>query len=281
MEKVTEGNERRARPGSVRSGGTGEPDLSLVLPCHNEADAIRGTVTRLAQGFRERNIDLQLVLVDNGSRDDTGKIIEELVQEGLPVVKAVVQVNQGYGNGVLQGLPLCRGRLVGFMCADEQVAATDVVKLYEAAAKAKTPKLFKVRRRFRMESLLRRVVSVTYNMMTRLLFGDLGSMDLNANPKILPREYLERMNLRSKDWFLDPEVMIKAKALGLVVFEMNIFAQMRAEGVSNVRPATCWEFLVNLLTYRFGRHRLVPPAKPLAPAICVEPPRPPSGTPAR
>jgi glycosyltransferase involved in cell wall biosynthesis len=240
-----------------------EPDLSLVIPCYNEEAVVRETATRLVEAFRAAGVRLELVLVDNGSADRTGAIIDELIAEGMPVVKATVAVNQGFGLGVLTGLRQCTGRWIGFMCVDDQVHPQDVVRLYEIAAKAKTPKLFKVRRRFRLDGRMRRVISFLYNLLTTALFGDLGSMDLNANPKILPRPYIEAMGLRSTDWFLDAEVMIKAKRMGLPVYEMNIFALMRAEGVSHVRPATCWEFIRNLLYYRFGagrRYLEVPPA---------------------
>ena len=79
------------------------------------------------------------------------------------------------------------------------------------------------------------------------MFGGLGSIDINGNLKIIPRNYLERMNLQSKDWFLDAEVMIKAKKLGLEVYEFNVMSQMREGGSSNVNKGTCWEFIVNLL----------------------------------
>ncbi len=252
-----------------------EPDLSLVIPCYNEQAVVRDTATRLVEAFRAAGVSLELVLVDNGSADRTGAIIDELIAEGMPVVKATVPVNQGFGLGALTGLRQCSGRWIGFMCVDDQVHPQDVVRLYEIAAKAKTPKLFKVRRRFRLDGRMRRVVSFIYNLLTTMLFGDLGSMDLNANPKILPRPYIQAMRLRSKDWFLDAEVMIKAKRMGLPVYEMNIFALMRAEGVSHVRPATCWEFIRNLLYYRFGdgrRHLDVPPASAVQ-AGMIEPQR--------
>ena len=229
-----------------------EPDLSMVLPCYNEARSLRNTVVRLAEAFGHRDIRAELVLVDNGSIDETGAIIDELRAEGLPVIKEAVAVNQGYGNGILRGLQACRGRLVGFMCADGQVEAHDVIRIYEIAAQARTPKLVKVRRRFRMDGMRRKLVSITYNALATVLFGGLRSIDINGNPKIFPREYLERMNLASKDWFLDAEVMIKAKRLRLGVYELNVLAQMREEGVSNVRWNACWEFVLNLLRYRFG-----------------------------
>jgi glycosyltransferase involved in cell wall biosynthesis len=250
------------------SADSQRPDLSLAIPCYNEADVIRITATELVRSFNERNMDVELVLVDNGSMDDTGDIIDDLIMEGLPIVKETVTINEGYGKGVLCGLKACRGKMVGFMCADGQIEARDVARLSEIAVHARTPKLFKVRRRFRLEGVLRRVVSSTYNLLTTALFGNLGSLDLNANPKILPREYIERMNLQSKDWFLDPEVMIKAKRMGLEIFEINVFSQMRPEhGVTKPRPSTCWEFIKNLFHHRFGKRRhvlLIQPFEPTA-----------------
>ena len=240
---------RQASPASKQSG---QPDLSLVIPCYNEEALIRNTAVRLIQSFGEKNIALELVLVDNGSQDGTGQIIDGLIAEGLSIVKKTIQVNQGYGNGILCGLQACTGQFVGYTHADEQVTAQDTVKMFEIVSEASTPQLAKVRRRFRMDGLVRKIISIIYNLMTNVLFGGLGSIDINGSPKIFPSAYLEYMNLQSKDWFLDAEILIKAKRLGLTVFEMNVLAQMRGGGTSHVRPGTCWEFLLNLFKYRLG-----------------------------
>ena len=233
------------------SGRISGPDLSLAIPCYNESAVVKTTVRDLVEAFGRSDTSIELVLVDNGSTDDTGAIIDGLVAEGHPIVKREVAINEGYGNGVLVGLASCTGRTVGFICADGQVDARDVVKLYEAVARSSTPKLAKVRRRFRMDGAKRKVVSIIYNGFANVVFMGLQSIDINGNPKIFPREYLERMDLRSTDWFLDAEVMLRAKQLGLPVFEMNVFAQMRPDGESHVRSSTIWEFILNLLRWRF------------------------------
>ncbi len=232
-----------------------QPALSLSVPCYNEEEVLRSTVTRLVAAFDAESIDVRLVLVDNGSTDRTGAIIDELIAEGLPVTKVVVSPNIGYGNGVLRGLEACTGRYVGFICADGQVEPADVLRVYQMCATSKEPRLVKVRRRFRMDGLNRKIVSVAYNFLTAGLFGGLGSIDINGNPKIFPREFLAPMELCSTDWFLDAEVMIKAKRLRLAVLEFNVLAQARAGGTSNVRAETCWEFLGNLFRARFRGSR--------------------------
>src|SRR5262249_39383975 len=98
----------------------------------------------------------------------------------------------------------------------------------------------------------RKIVSIVYNGVTLVLFGGLSSLDVNGNPKLLPREWLERMRLESKDWFLDAEMMIKAKRLGLPVLEVDVPGHERAGGASKVRASTCGQFMRNLLAYRFG-----------------------------
>ena len=81
----------------------------------------------------------------------------------------------------------------------------------------------------------------------------IGSIDINGSPKILPRALLDALDLKSKDWFLDPEMMVKSHYLGARVLEMNVFARMRGSGLSHVRASTCVEFFRNLIRYRFSR----------------------------
>ena len=234
------------------------PELSLVMPCYNEEEVVAASITDLFTAFERAGRRLEVVAVDNGSRDGTGRILAALAVQRPGVVVVRVDVNQGYGNGLLAGFPRCQAPWVGTVCADLQVDAGDVVKLFEAALRSKQPRLFKVRRRFRLDGTTRKVVSVAYNLGTTALFGGLGSIDINGTPKILPRDWLERMRLESKDWFLDAEILIKAKRLGLPVLEVNVMAHQRGGGTSNVRSSTCWEFARNLLAYRFlGRGQVL------------------------
>ncbi len=164
-----------------------------------------------------------------------------------------VEVNQGYGHGLLSGMPLCEAAWIGFIPADGQVDAEDVVLLFEAALAADVPVVAKVRRRFRMDGLLRKIVSISYNVFVRLLWPRLGSLDVNGTPKILPRDIALALDLKSKGWLLDPEILIKAHYMGLKILEFNAFARMRGTGLSHVRAATAWEFFRKLLGYRFSR----------------------------
>lgn len=230
-----------------------QPDVSFVMPCYNEEAIVGYTIPRLAEAFAQAGHHLELIAVDNGSTDRTGEIIREYAAQNRAVVYHRVEVNEGYGAGILAGIERCQGSWIGTIPADGQVDAEDVVRLFETVVTANKPVLGKVRRRFRMDGLRRKVVSIGYNLFVRLLWPRLESLDINGTPKLLPREILLAMNLRSKGWLLDPEIMIKAHYMGIRVLEFNSFARMRGAGVSHVRAETVGEFLYYLLRFRFSK----------------------------
>jgi dTDP-4-dehydrorhamnose 3,5-epimerase-like enzyme len=222
------------------------------MPCYNEEACLRNTARALIQAFANRRIALELVLVDNGSKDRTGQIIDELIEEGLPVVKVTISVNRGYGYGIIQGLQRCSAPFIGYLCADGQVSAEDTVRIYTLVKGSDGRLLVKVRRRFRKDGILRKITSIAYNGLMLLLFGRLQVIDINGSPKIFSRDAFRRMRLESEDWFLDPEIMIKAKHMGLTPLELNVRGLHRQGGKSNVRMSTVLEFIRNILRYRFS-----------------------------
>jgi glycosyltransferase involved in cell wall biosynthesis len=222
------------------------------MPCYNEEGNLRYSIPRLCRAFERTGYRLQLVAVNNGSRDRTGEVIDELAAEYPGIVKVTVEHNIGFGQGIRAGIPVSEAPWVGMVAADGQVDAEDVVRLYEAAVASDGRVFAKVRRRFRMDGVLRKIISVSYNTFVFLLFPRLGSWDINGNPRLLPRWALLDMQLESTNWLLDPEMIIKGHHMGLRVLELNVFARMRGNGLSHVRMTTCWEFFVNLLSFRFS-----------------------------
>lgn len=236
---------------AIGRAGSG-PEISLVMPCYNEEAIVAQTIRRTLHAFQVPGYRLELVAVDNGSRDRTGEIIKEFAAAGAGVKHVRVEKNQGYGFGILSGIPHCAAPWIGFIPADSQVDAEDTVRLYEEALACEEAVVVKARRRFRMDGFTRKVVSVTYNMLFRTLWPSIASFDINGLPKLMPREVVRRMQLASSDWFLDPEIMIKSHYLGVRCIEYNVFARMRSRGLSHVSAATCVNFFSGLIRYRFS-----------------------------
>jgi len=227
-------------------------DLSVVMPCYNEADCLGETVPPLASALAKTGHAFEIILVDNGSTDRTADVINELCRGEWPIQKATVPVNRGQGLGIRTGLEMARGRVIGYTSADGQVEPQDVVRV--ALATVETPRLAlsKALRRERYDGLERKVISLGYNALFFLLYPGIGSSDVNANPKFMSREAFERMELESEDWFLEAEIMLKARHLRLPVLEVEVGGRPRQGGKSHVRFAAILEFIGNMLRYRVG-----------------------------
>jgi glycosyltransferase involved in cell wall biosynthesis len=228
------------------------PDLSLAMPCYNEADCLNHTVPPLVEVFHKAGIDLELVMVDNGSVDQTSAVIDGLIARGFPIQKVTVPVNRGQGLGVRTGLDACRGRHVGYLAADGQVAPESVLLIYRAVATAGDRTIAKVRRRFRPDSVMRKIISTIYNIGMLVVFPGMPSMDVNGSPRIMPREIVPMMELTSSDWFLEAEIMLKVQYLRLMVIEIDVPGHLRKGGRSNVKWNTIVEFIGNIIRYRTG-----------------------------
>jgi glycosyltransferase involved in cell wall biosynthesis len=228
------------------------PQISFVVPAYNEEAVLASTLRRLLDAFEGAGVRLELVVVDNGSVDRTGEVLAELAARSPTVRPVRVEVNRGYGFGLLQGVPHCAAPWIGFIPADGQIDAEDVVRLYEAVQASDGLVIAKARRRFRLDGIKRKFVSVAYNLLVVALWPRIGSLDINGTPKILHRNVLRALDLSSEGWLFDPELMIKAHYLGVRVIELNVFSRMRGNGLSHVRASTCWDFLRGLAVLRFS-----------------------------
>ena len=100
--------------------------FSLIIPCYNEGENIPLLIDRLKVVFK--NKEYEVILVNNGSKDNTQKIIEESIK-GLKNFKVLrILENIGYGNGILRGLELSKGKIIGWTHADMQTDPKDAIK---------------------------------------------------------------------------------------------------------------------------------------------------------
>ncbi|MBF0219650.1 MAG: glycosyltransferase family 2 protein, partial [Gammaproteobacteria bacterium] len=102
------------------------PSCSIVIPCYDEAKNIPLVLERCREAFTGQ--DIELVLVDNGSCDGTAELLCRLLPD-YPFARSVrVEVNQGYGFGILAGLRSCNSEILGWTHADMQTDPADIPK---------------------------------------------------------------------------------------------------------------------------------------------------------
>ena len=108
--------------------------FQLVLPCYNESKSLQALIDRAIGAARDAGYpagEFGLVLVENGSRDDSREVLTRLAAdpERAPWFQVVpVDVNQGYGHGLWQGLSATSAGFVGWSNADQQCDPADAFR---------------------------------------------------------------------------------------------------------------------------------------------------------
>ena len=103
--------------------------LSLVLPAHNEAENIEAVVNRALSVLPKVVAAFEIVVVDDGSRDCTPRIIDQLAANHEQVKAVHHATNQGYGAALSSGFAKASGDLIMFMDADRQFDIADITAL--------------------------------------------------------------------------------------------------------------------------------------------------------
>ena len=115
----------------VEGGVAGAIELSIVVPCFNEAKGIEGLVLDLEQELVPLGESFEVIVVDDRSTDDTPRLLDELAQgrEWLHVHHA--EQNAGHGPSVIRGLELSRGQWIFQLDSDRQFVVAEFSDLWE------------------------------------------------------------------------------------------------------------------------------------------------------
>jgi glycosyltransferase involved in cell wall biosynthesis len=238
-----------------------DPYFSLVVLCYRSGQDIIPFVERLQRALSRCNFSWELVLVGNyiaGTDDKTPEVVTELAQRS-PNIRTVIRPKQGMmGWDMRMGLDAARGTYIGVIDGDGQFPPESIIACL-LKAELEDLDLTKTYRVLRDDGLYRRLVSLVYNGIFKLLFG-FKVRDINSKPKIIRRDKYELLNLMSDDWFADAEIIIRANEMGLKIGETPVhFVANDARG-SFVKPTAILEFTSNLLKYRFKRQQEPKPA---------------------
>jgi glycosyltransferase involved in cell wall biosynthesis len=231
--------------------------VSLVIPCYNEAANLPDLAAR-CRAFLAAAVDAEVVLVDNGSTDDTPAVMKRLLAGAEGLRSTRVEVNQGYGFGILAGLRAAKGDILGWTHADLQTDPTDALKALALFAAASDPTRLFVKGRRHGRPAVDVVFTTGMSAFETLLTGRLMT-DINAQPTLFHRRFFEGWTDPPSDFSLDLYVFWQARRAGLDVRRFPVKFGPRLYGVShwNTGMAARWKFIRRTVDFslrlRFGK----------------------------
>lgn len=204
--------------------------LSLVIPCYNEAGNLPFVVARCREAFLRD--DVEVVLVDNGSTDDSPAVLATLLQEDGTVRSIRLERNEGYGHGILMGLRAARGEIVAWTHADMQTDPADALAGLALFDAAPVPERLFVKGARRGRPVTDVFFTVGMSVFETLLMRH-RFWDVNAQPTMFSRVFFETWQGAPQDFALDLYAYYTARAQGLEIARFPVQFPKRAHGVSH------------------------------------------------
>ncbi len=223
--------------------------LSIVVPCYNEEKNIPLILSRFNDVI-SRN-DIEVILVDNGSTDNSEGVLSKLLPK-YPFAKTVkVDVNQGYGYGILQGLNIAVGEYIGWTHADMQTDPNDVIKALEIIEKENCDKIF-VKGNRKGRPLFDVFFTFGMGCFETLLMGQF-LWDINAQPNIFSRDLFDNWQNPPFDFALDLFALYEAKKQRYKIIKFPVVFPERLHGKShwNTGLQAKWKFIKRTIEFSF------------------------------
>ncbi|HEY0492517.1 MAG TPA: glycosyltransferase family 2 protein [Candidatus Dormibacteraeota bacterium] len=201
-------------------------EISAVLPAFNEEENLERVVARTAQALTPRTTAFEIIVVDDGSQDGSAALLDRLKVRypGLRVIRH--PQNRGYGAAVRSGFAAARMPWIFMMDADNQFDPSDIELLLRHIPVADIVTGY---RKQRQDPLPRRLNAWAFFSLVRLLFGR-QVRDVNCAFKLLKRDILTRMDLRSNGALINTEVFVLARRQQARIVEVPVNHYPRTSG---------------------------------------------------
>jgi dolichyl-phosphate beta-glucosyltransferase len=200
---------------------------SIVIPAYNEGARLGATLERVLGYVRQQRWDAEVIVVNDGSRDNTAEIVRGFAEKNSAVRLVENPGNRGKGYSVRNGMLNARGEVVVFSDADLSSPIEEMPKLLgEISAGADIAigsRWLRSELQTRRQSLHRQVFGRIFNVLLRIILGlqfadtqcGFKAFTRRAAQTILPLQRIER-------WGFDPEILFLARKFGFRVEEVPV-----------------------------------------------------------
>jgi len=204
----------------------GNRRLSIVLPAYNEEANIERAVRRATEVATRLCSEYEVIVVDDGSDDDTAGIVQKLAVEDRRIRLIQHPENLGYGGALKSGFLSAQMDLVFFTDADNQFDLDELEEFLGLIDKVDVVAGYRVRR---CDSWSRRMMARGWNYLVRVLFY-VPVRDIDCAFKLFRREVFDGLELESVGAMVNTELMVKLGRSGYRVVEVGVSHFPRTAG---------------------------------------------------
>jgi glycosyltransferase involved in cell wall biosynthesis len=244
---------------------TARPSISLLVPVFNEEENLPVALAEAQEEMERLGADWEIVVVESGSTDRSLAIVQEAAQRDPRVRWVHQQRREGMGSALRAGYAVCEKEWICHLEADlpfdlsyisraaSHFADRDFIGGYRASAEDNEIMWRYVRDSY-FHTVIRGTFHYGYRLFLTYLFG-IYVNDINFSFKLVRRAMVERLDLRSRGWFIDTELVFELVKAQARIKTLPVRYRERRAGESTVSVLTPLTLVKDAVLYRLTRWR--------------------------
>jgi glycosyltransferase involved in cell wall biosynthesis len=224
--------------------------ISITMPAYNEEENIQAMVEDVVATMSTIDLNYEVIVVDDGSRDRTAQVVSSLAQD-YPQVRLVKhEKNQGYGAAVFTGLTSATKDVVFFTDSDRQFDLAEITKLLEKIGPADLVVGYRAPRR---DPFMRKLNGWGWSWLVTVLFG-YTARDIDCAFKLMKRDVIEQLKneVCSRGATFSAEFLVRARRANFDIIEVPITGHRPrvAGSPTGAKPAVILRAFKELIRFR-------------------------------
>ena len=225
--------------------------ISFIFPAWNEEEYVKMAVLEANKALKEITDNYEVIIVDDGSTDKTGEIVERLAEKDSRIKVLYHKKNQKLGKAIRTGISAAQKDLILYSDIDLPFDFREINKMIDLMELSNADIISAFRFNRAEKELRRAIYSFFYNLLIKILFR-INIKDINCPAKLFKKLIFEKVDLKSNGSFIDAELIIKSIKRGYKVRQMGVEYFPRTKSRSRASsPGVIWGILKEMiLLYR-------------------------------
>jgi len=202
------------------------PSISVFFPCYNEQENVTSTVEKALAVLKKTGCDFEIIIIDDGSSDSTGRISDEIASQNSKIKVVHHPTNLGYGAALKSGFCAAEKDLVFYTDGDGQFDISELPPLMPLMDKYDIVSCYRLNRQ---DSLIRKINGWCWSKLTCLLFG-MNIRDIDCAFKLYKREIFNSIELSSSGALIDAEILARSVRRGYRITQKGVHHYPRTAG---------------------------------------------------
>ena len=201
--------------------------ISVFFPCYNEQENVGRTVEKALAVLDKLKADFEVIIIDDGSTDGTGRIADEIASRNNKVKVVHHRTNLGYGVALQSGFKAATKELVFYTDGDGQFDINEMPPLLPLIEHCDIVSCYRLNRQ---DSIIRKINGWCWTKLVCLLFN-LKARDIDCAFKLYRREIFDKIKLVSSGALIDAEILARAVRKGYCITQKGVHHYPRTVGV--------------------------------------------------